>query len=129
MSLNRAALMGRLVTNPELRKAGDTSVTKFTIAVPRAYVAKGAERVSDFVDIIAWRATAEFISKFFHKGQMIAVDGKIQTGTYTDKDGNKRKSFEILADNVFFCESKNDKEKPENGDGFAPVEDDGDLPF
>ena len=96
--LNVAILMGRLVADPEIRHTpNDIAVTSFTIAVDRSYVKSGAERQADFIDIVAWRATAEFVCKYFRKGQMIAVQGSIQTRSYTDKDGNKRKAFEIVA--------------------------------
>lgn len=107
--LNVAVLMGRLVADPELRHTtSDIAVTSFTIAVDRSYVKSGAERQADFIDIVAWRSTAEFVCKYFRKGQLIAVQGSIQTRSYQDKDGNKRKAFEIVADNVHFAESKRD---------------------
>nr|WP_319488533.1 single-stranded DNA-binding protein [uncultured Caproiciproducens sp.] len=107
--LNVAVLMGRLVADPELRHTpNDVSVTSFTIAVDRSYVKSGADRQADFIDIVAWRSTADFVCKYFHKGQLVAVQGSIQTRTYTDKDGNKRKAFEVVADNVHFAESKRD---------------------
>lgn len=107
--LNIAVLMGRLVADPELRHTpNDVSVTSFTIAVDRSYVKAGAERQADFIDIVAWRSTAEFVCRYFRKGQLIAVQGTIQTRTYTDKDNNRRKAFEVVADNVHFAESKRD---------------------
>ncbi len=114
--LNVAVLMGRLVADPEIRHTpNDIAVTGFTIAVDRSYVKSGADRQADFIDIVAWRSTAEFICKYFRKGQMIAVQGSIQTRTYTDKDGNKRKAFEIVADNVHFADSKRDSGAPTGG--------------
>ena len=114
--LNIAVLMGRLVADPELRHTpSDVSVTSFTIAVDRSYVKAGAERQADFIDIVAWRSTAEFVCKYFHKGQLIAVQGTIQTRTYTDKDNNRRKAFEVVADNVHFAESKRDGASPAGG--------------
>ena len=105
--LNQVALMGRLTADPELRHTpNDVAVTTFTIAVNRSYVKQGAERQADFIDIVAWRNTAEFICRYFKKGQMMAVTGSIQTRTYTDKEGKNRKAFEIVADNVYFTESK-----------------------
>lgn len=113
--LNVSVLMGRLVADPELRHTpSNVAVTSFTLAVDRSYVKSGADRQTDFIDIVAWRSTAEFISKYFRKGQMMAVQGSIQTRSYTDKDGNKRKAFEILADNVSFADSK-------RSDGGAPA--------
>ena len=106
--LNQVALMGRLTADPELRRTpNDVAVTTFTIAVNRSYVKQGAERQADFIDVVAWRNTAEFICRYFKKGQMMAVTGSIQTRTYTDKEGKNRKAFEVVADNVYFTESKN----------------------
>lgn len=111
--LNVAVLMGRLVADPELRTTpSGISVTSFTIAVDRSYQKAGDDRQADFIDIVAWRGTADFVCKYFRKGQLIAVQGSIQTRSYQDKDGNKRKAFEIVADNVHFAESKKD-----GGDG------------
>ena len=107
--LNVAVVMGRLVADPELRHTpNDVAVTSFTLAVDRSYVKSGAERQFDFIDIVAWRNTAEFICKYFRKGQMMAVHGSIQTRTYTDSNGAKRKAFEIVADDVNFADSKRD---------------------
>ncbi len=112
--------MGRLVADPEIRHTpNDIAVTSFTIAVDRSYVKVGAERQADFIDIVAWRATAEFVCKYFRKGQMIAVQGSIQTRSYTDKDGNKRKAFEIVADNVHFADSKRDNSASSMGSGTS----------
>lgn len=105
--LNVAVVMGRLVADPELRHTpNDVAVTSFTLACDRSYVKSGAERVTDFIDIVAWRGTADFVCKYFRKGQMMAVHGSIQTRSYTDKEGNKRKAFEIVADDVNFADSK-----------------------
>lgn len=107
--LNVVVLMGRLVSDPELRHTpNDVSVTSFTIAVNRRFSKPGEERQTDFIDIVAWRQTADFICKYFRKGQMIAIEGSIQTRIYQDKDGNKRKAFEIIANNAQFTESKKD---------------------
>lgn len=115
--LNVAVLMGRLVADPELRHTTtDIAVTSFTIAVDRSYVKSGADREADFLDIVAWRGTAEFVCKYFRKGQLIAVQGSIQTRSYQDKDGNKRKAFEIVADNVHFADSKQPASSPANED-------------
>ena len=109
--LNVAIVMGRLVAEPELRHTpGDVPVTSFTLAVDRAYVKSGTERQTDFIDIVAWRGTADFVCRYFRKGQMMAVHGSIQTRTYTDKDGKKRKAFEILASDVSFADSKRDND-------------------
>ena len=105
--LNTVVLMGRLTADPELRHTSNNiAVTSFTLAVNRSYAKTGTERATDFIDIVAWRNTAEFISKYFSKGQLMAVQGSIQTRTYQDKDGNKRKAFEVIADNVHFAEPK-----------------------
>ena len=99
--------MGRLVADPELRHTpSDVAVTSFTLAVDRSYVKSGTERQADFIDVVAWRSTADFVCKYFRKGQMMAVHGSIQTRTYTDKDGNKRKATEIVANDVNFADSK-----------------------
>jgi single-strand DNA-binding protein len=106
--LNNAVIMGRLTKDPELKTtANGISVTSFTIAVDRKFNKQGEEKQADFIDIIAWRGTAEFISKYFRKGSMIAVQGSIQTRMYEDKNGNKRKAVEIVADEVSFCGDKN----------------------
>ena len=113
--LNCAVLMGRLVADPELRTTPNgISVTSFTIAVDRSFVRQGEERQADFIDVVAWRSTAEFVTRYFHKGSMIAVQGSIQTRKYEDKNGNKRTAFEVVADNVSFCGSK-----AENGSAGA----------
>jgi single-strand DNA-binding protein len=105
--LNSAIIMGRICNDFELRKTpSGVSVTRFTVAVDRAYK-QGEERKADFINVIAWRGTAEFICRNFNKGKMIAVKGAIQTGSY-EKDGRKINTFEIVADDVFFCGAKND---------------------
>lgn len=107
--LNVAIVMGRLVADPELRHTpNDIAVTSFTVAVDRSYVKAGAERQADFIDVVAWRGTADFVCKYFRKGSAIVVQGSLQTRTYTDSQGNKRKAVEIVADNVHFGESKRD---------------------
>ena len=101
--LNTAILMGRLTSDPELRYTpNNTAVTSFTLAVERSYVKSGTDRQVDFIDVVVWRQTAEFVCKYFHKGQLAAVQGSIQTRSYTDKDGNKRKAFEVVAESVHF---------------------------
>lgn len=114
--MNMVALMGRLTYDPELRTTPTgVSVLRFQVACDRNYQKSGAERQADFIDCVAWRQTAEFISRYFHKGSMIAVEGAIQTQNYTDKDGKQRKSVEVVANNVSFCGSRN-----ENGGAPAP---------
>ena len=105
--LNCAIIMGRLTADPELRTTGNgISVTSFSVAVDRNYQRQGQERQTDFINVVAWRQTAEFVSRYFRKGQMIAVQGSIQTRNYEDRNGNKRTAVEIVADNVSFCGSK-----------------------
>lgn len=107
--LNCAVIMGRLVADPELRKtASGYSVTSFSVAVDRSFVRQDGERQTDFIDVVAWRQTAEFVCKYFRKGSMIAVQGSIQTRSYEDRNGAKRRVFEIVADNVSFCGSKSE---------------------
>ncbi len=105
--INNVVLMGRLVATPELRSTGTgVSVASFTIAVERAYAKAGEQRQADFIDCVAWRQSAEFITRYFQKGSMIAVTGSIQTRNYEDKNGNKRKAVEVVVDNASFCGSK-----------------------
>lgn len=105
--LNVVAIMGRLVADPELRTTQQgTNVCAFRIACERSYAPKGQQRQADFVDIVAWGKTAEFICKFFQKGSMIAIDGSIQTRQYQDKQGNKRTAVEVLANNISFAGAK-----------------------
>lgn len=107
--LNICALMGRIVADPELKTTqSGISVTSFRIAVDRNTVDSSGNRQTDFIDIVAWRTTAEFVCKYFTKGQMIALNGRIQTRSYEDKQGNKRTAVEVVADNVSFCGSKNE---------------------
>lgn len=139
MSLNRICLMGRLTRDPELRRTGNgTAVTSFTIAVDRDFKSQDGEKETDFIDIVAWRNTAEFASKYFSKGRMAVVTGRLQLRDWTDKEGNKRRTTEVVADTVYFGDSKrqegNDSPQAENAaegtyGGFAEAEDDGDLPF
>ncbi len=104
--LNVAIIMGRLTADPELRTtASGIAVTSFSVAVERSYRA-GEERQTDFINVVAWRQTAEFVSRYFQKGSMIAVRGRIQQRNYEDKNGNKRTAFEIVAEEVSFCGSK-----------------------
>ena len=120
--LNNAVIMGRLVADPELRTTGSgVSVTSFTVAVDRRFANKDEEKQADFIDVVAWRQTADFVCKYFRKGSMIAVQGYIQTRMYEDKDGNKRKAVEIVADNVSFCGSKSDSKPSADTDKTAPT--------
>lgn len=133
--LNTVIIMGRLTADPELRKTqSGTSVTSFTVAVDRRFQQKGEEKQTDFINVVAWRQTAEFIEKYFSKGSMIAIRGSVQTRTYEDKNGNKRTAVEVVADEVSFCGSKGENTQ-KNGAQFTehddfeeiPVTDD--LPF
>ena len=108
--LNHIVLMGRLTRDPELRRTGSgIAVASFSLAVDRDYQSKDAgEKTVDFIDIVAWRNTAEFVSKYFTKGRMAVVSGRLQIRTWTDKEGNKRRTAEVVADNVYFGDSKRD---------------------
>ena len=108
--LNHIVLMGRLTRDPELRRTGSgIPVASFSLAVDRDFGSnrETGEKETDFIDIVAWRSTAEFVSKYFTKGRMAVVSGRLQIRSWQDKDGNKRRSAEVVADNVFFAESKN----------------------
>ena len=110
--LNHITIMGRLVRDPELRRTGSgIAVASFTVAVDRDFGGRdGGERETDFIDCVAWRQTGEFVSKYFTKGSMIVVSGRLQIRGWTDKDGNKRRTAEVVADNVYFGESKRTNE-------------------
>ena len=151
--LNHIVLMGRLVRDPELRKTqSGVSVVSFRIAVDRDFQSRdGGEKQTDFIDIVAWRSTAEFVDKYFTKGRMAVVSGRLQIREWTDKEGGKRYSTEVVADNVYFGDSKNSGGEGGQSSGgrgsysgnsgyggydapaiktdFSEVEDDGDLPF
>ena len=105
--LNHIVLMGRLTRDPELRHTGNgTAVASFSLAVDRDYKGQSGEKETDFVDIVAWRSTADFVNKFFTKGRMAVVEGRLQLRDWTDKDGNKRRNAEVLADNICFGGAK-----------------------
>lgn len=137
MALNRVTVMGRLVADPEVRTVGDdVHVTTVRIAVDRDRTNKETgEREADFLDVVAWRGSCDFLAKFFARGDQIVVDGRLQSRNWTDKDGNKRYTVEIVAENLYFGSAK----KAAGGqDAAAPVaqqsapaqqEDDGELPF
>ena len=135
--LNRIIVMGRMTRDPELRRTNSgNAVTSFTVAVDRDFKSQSGEKETDFIDIVAWRNTAEFVSKYFSKGRMAVVEGRLQLRDWTDKDGNKRRSAEIVADSVYFGDSKRDggdtvqsEPQSEPQSGFSEVEDDWDLPF
>ena len=141
--LNKIILMGRLCTNPELRRTGSgTAVTSFSLACDRDFKSQSGEKETDFIEVVAWKNTAEFVSKYFSKGRMAVVEGRLQIRDWTDKAGNKRTTAEVVADNVYFADSKrsesNDNQK-ENfnalsgrlSDDFVPAlnDDTSELPF
>ncbi len=149
--LNKIFIMGRLTRDPELRRTqSGTPVTSFSLAVDRDFKSQSGERETDFIDVVAWRSTAEFVSKYFTKGRMAVVEGRLQIRPWTDKDGNNRRSAEVVADNVYFGDSRRDGDGSGSsgdrggysapaggyaapvggGSGFAEInEEDGDLPF
>ena len=108
--LNHITIMGRLTRDPELRRTGSgVAVASFTVAVDRDFGGRdGGEKETDFIDCVAWRQTGEFVSKYFTKGRMIVVSGRLQIRSWTDKDGNKRRTAEVVADNCYFGDSKRD---------------------
>ena len=119
--LNHIVIMGRLTRDPELRRTGSgIAVASFTVAVDRDFGGRdGGERETDFIDCVAWRHTGEFVSKYFTKGSMIVVSGRLQIRGWTDKDGNKRRTAEVVADNCYFGESKRSSEGNSYGGGNA----------
>ena len=136
--LNEIILMGRLTRDPDLRHTqSGTKVASFALAVDRDYKDASGEKETDFIDIVAWRATAEFVSKYFTKGRMAVVKGRLQIRDWTDKDGGKRRSAEVVAESVYFADSKKTDAAPEygttpgtHGADFAEIgEEDGELPF
>jgi single-strand DNA-binding protein len=116
--LNRIVIMGRLARDPELRRTqSGIAVTSFRIACDRDFKSQNGEKSTDWIDVVAWRQTAEFVSKFFTKGRMAIVEGRLQSRDWTDKDGNKRTAIEVVADNVYFGDSKRDG--ADRGDSFG----------
>ncbi len=117
--MNNVSLLGRLTADPELRHTpSGAATTRFSIAVDRR-VKAGDEKQADFINIVAWNQRAEMICKYFSKGQRIAITGSIRTGSYTDRDGNKRYTFEVWADNVDFCESKGGSSSYDGGSSYS----------
>lgn len=137
--LNKIILMGRLTRDPELRRTeSGTAVCSFSIAVDRDFKSKNGEKETDFIDIVSWRATAEFVSKYFTKGRMAVVEGRLQIRDWTDKEGGKHRSAEVIADNVYFGDSKPKEDGAPSADadfgappsGFTPdFGDDSEMPF
>lgn len=127
--------MGRLTHDPELRHTGSgTAVASFSLAVDRDYKTQNGEKETDFIDIVAWRNTAEFVHKYFTKGRMAVVEGRLQVRDWTDKDGGRRRSAEVVADNIYFGDSKrtvSDSDTPAPSGEFTelPDEETGELPF
>lgn len=122
--LNVVAIMGRLVADPELRTTGNgTNVCSFRIACDRNFAQKGQERQADFIDVVAWRQSAEFICKYFQKGSLIAVEGSLQSRQYQDKNGNKRTAVEVLANEINFAGGKKPGGQPADDGGEAPPKD------
>ena len=119
--LNHITIMGRLTRDPELRRTGSgIAVASFTVAVDRDFGGRdGGERETDFIDCVAWRQTGEFVSKYFTKGSMAVVSGRLQIRSWTDKDGNKRRTAEVVADNVYFADSKRDGDSGSSYGGNA----------
>ena len=116
--LNKIFIMGRLTRDPELRRTqSGTPVTSFSLAVDRDYKTQSGEKETDFIDVVAWRATAEFVAKYFTKGRMAVVEGRLQLRDWTDKDGNKRRSAEVVADNIYFGDSRRDGDN--GGAGYS----------
>ena len=139
--LNHITIMGRLTRDPEMRRTGSgVAVTSFTIACDRDFSGKGSEKETDFIDVTAWRNTAEFVNSYFTKGRMAVVSGRLQIRSWTDKDGNKRRTAEVVADNVYFADSKKEESSGSNFHNFTPASeplqdfavvdgDDSELPF
>ena len=142
--MNNVSLIGRLATAPELKHTqSNMAYTRFSIAVDRSYAKQGEERQTDFINIIAWGKTAEFVCKYFMKGQRIGITGEIRTGSYTAQDGTKRYTTDVVANGVYFCESKSSVNQApthstqpvsqptaaESGGSFSNMPSEEDLPF
>lgn len=129
--LNNVIIMGRLTRDPELRHTQvGTAVASFTMAVGRDFKSQSGEKETDFIDVVVWGKTAEFAANYFNKGRMAIVEGRLQVRGWQDKDGNKRKSTEVVADRMYFGDSKQEgKKQTAPSDDFEEIEDDGDLPF
>lgn len=140
--LNKIIIMGRLTSDPELRRTGSgTAVTSFSLACDRDFKSQSGDKETDFIEVVAWKNTAEFVSKYFSKGRMAVVEGRLQIRDWTDKAGNKRTTAEVVADNVYFADSKrseSNENQKENfnalsgrlSDDFVPIsEEDGEIPF
>lgn len=136
--LNKIFIMGRLTRDPELRRTQNgTAVTSFSLAVDRDFKNADGSKDTDFINVVAWRGAAEFVAKYFSKGRMAVVEGRLQMRDWTDKEGNKRRNAEVLADSIYFGDSKKDTEDRDEryggegrSSGFSEIyEEDEDLPF
>jgi single-strand DNA-binding protein len=136
MSLNRITIMGRLTRDPELRRTqSGAPVTSFTMAVDRDFKSQSGDKETDFIDVVAWRQTAEFVARYFTKGRMAVVEGRLQIRDWQDNNGNKRRSAEVIADSIYFGDSKPQDAQPAvhavnvDASDFDEIEDDPDFPF
>lgn len=136
MSLNRITIMGRLTRDPELRRTqSGAPVTSFTMAVDRDFKSQSGDKETDFIDVVAWRQTAEFVARYFTKGRMAVVEGRLQIRDWQDNNGNKRRSSEVIADSIYFGDSKPQDAQPTvhavnvDASDFDEIEDDPDFPF
>ena len=139
--LNNVSIMGRITKDPELKTAGETQVINFSVACDRDFGSKDGEKQTDFIECVAWGHTAAFLGKWFHKGDMLGLTGRIQVRPWEDKDGNKRRTTEVICEHVYFAGSKNSggsepapaapNTAAEAASAFADIQesDDGDLPF
>lgn len=134
--LNHIVIMGRLTRDPELKRTpGGTAVTSFSLAVDRDFKSQSGEKETDFIDVVAWKHTAEFVCSYFSKGRMAAVEGRLQVRDWRDKDGHNRRTAEVVADHVYFADSKQSQKQnfdnlSERMDGYAEIGDeDGETPF
>lgn len=137
--LNRVTIAGRMARDPELRHTNTgTAVTSFTLAVDRDFKDQSGERLTDWIDCVAWKGTAEFVARYFQKGTLSIVDGRLQVRDWTDNNGNKRRSVEVIADNVYFGDRKRDVDQScaqqaeniaQDSEQFAEIDSDGPLPF
>ena len=117
--LNKVVIMGRFTKDPELRRTGSgTAVTSFSLACDRDFKSQSGDKETDFIEVVAWKNTAEFVSKYFSKGRMAVVEGRLQIRDWTDKDGGKRRSAEVVADNVYFADSKRSESNDNQKDNF-----------
>ena len=130
MGLNKAIIMGRLTADPELKRTqGGVSVVNITVAVDRNYKT-GEKYEADFFPVVAWRGTAEFVCKYFAKGRMAVAEGRLQVREWKDRDGSNRRSMEVVAESVYFADSKKSDAAPSQGEGFREIDDEGgELPF